>query len=141
MKYTSWHFNNIYKTARIGDGTKIGSYVEIGDKVKIGKNCIISSGVFIPGGITIENDCFLGPKVCFTNDKYPPSHGKHWMKTLVKQGAKIGGHATILPGITIGEKAMVGAGAVVTKNIPNKETWAGNPAKKLKKDTNKQKRN
>jgi len=129
-KYHQWYYCNIYKTAQIGEDTKVGSYTEIGNNVKIGKKCIISSFVFIPEGVEIEDDVFVGPKVCFTNDKYPPS--KNWSKTIVKKGARIGANATILPGITIGENSLIGAGSVVTKSIPAGEVWAGCPACKLR---------
>lgn len=127
--YKSWHFCNIYQGAEIGDGTKIGSFCEIHD-VKIGKNCKIESFVFIPKLVTIEDNVFIGPHVCFTNDKYPPSGGKHWMPTLVKEGAKIGAGATILPGVTIGKNAVIGSGAVITKDVPDGETFIGNPGRK-----------
>lgn len=103
----------------------------LGDKVEIGENCKIQAQVFIPDGVKIGNNVFVGPATVFTNDKRPPSGGKFWAETIVKDGAVIGANCTILPGITIGEKAMIGAGAVVTKNVPAGETWIGNPAKKL----------
>lgn len=127
-----WHFINIYPEAKIGKGTRIGSYVEIRNDVKIGKNCVIGPYVFVPEGITIEDNCFIGPKVCFANDKYPPSGG-NWSKTLVKKGARIGANATILPGVIIGENSLIGAGAVVVHNVEANSTVIGNPAKELKK--------
>lgn len=128
-----WHreLSNIIEGCKIGQLTKIHSHVWIGGKVKIGKNCFIEAFAFIPDGVTIEDDVFIGPHVCFTNDKQPPSFGKHWADTLVKKGASIGANATILPGVTIHEGAKVGAGSVVTKDVPAGETWAGNPAKKI----------
>jgi acetyltransferase-like isoleucine patch superfamily enzyme len=128
-KITLWYYENIYPTAKIGDGTSIGSFVEIGNNVKIGKKCKIEAFVFIPEGVELQDGVFVGPHACFTNDKKPPS--KKWSKTLIESGASIGANATILPGITIGKGAMIGAGAVVTKNIPPNETWAGVPARKL----------
>lgn len=124
-------YQNIWGTNKIGEGTKIAAYVEIGDGVVVGKNCLIEAYAFIPPLVTIEDDCFIGPHVCFTNDKRPPSHGKHYARTVVKKGASIGANSIILPGVTIGEKSVVGAGAVVTKDIPKGETWAGNPARLL----------
>jgi len=109
--------------------TKVHSHVWIGENVKIGERCFIEAFAFIPDGVSIEDDVFIGPHVCFTNDKRPPSYGKHWAKTLVKKGAVIGAGAVILPGVTI--EGFVGAGAVVTKNVPKDEIWVGNPAKKL----------
>ena len=124
--------SSIAPEAVIGDDCKIHSHVWIGKKVKIGNRCKIQSFAFIPDGITLEDEVFVGPHACFTNDKYPPSHGKGWAPVLIKQGAVIGANATILSGIIIGEKAIIGAGAVVTKNVPAGETWAGVPAKKIK---------
>ena len=117
--------------AAIGDDCKIHSHVWIGGKVKIGNNCKIQSFSFIPDGVTLEDNVFVGPHVCFTNDKKPPSGKDNWQPTIVKRGARIGAGAVILPGIIIGENAMVGAGAVVTKNIADNVTVVGNPARPL----------
>jgi len=126
--------SNISSDAQIGDDCKIHSHVWIGAKVKIGDRCKVQSFSFIPDGVTIEDDVFIAPSVTFLNDKYPPSHGKYWRETLVKKGASIGGGATILPGVVIGEKAMIGAGSVVTKDVPEKIIVVGNPAKPLRKN-------
>jgi len=125
--------SNISPKAQIGDDCKIHSHVWIGSKVRIGNRCKIQAFVFIPDGVTIEDDVFIGPSVTFLNDKYPPSHGKAWKETFVKNGAVIGGGAVILPGATIGKKAMIGAGAVVTKSVPDNTTVVGNPARPLRK--------
>lgn len=117
---------------KIGKGCTIHVLVWIGNNVVIGNRVKIQAFCFIPDGVTIEDDVFIGPHVCFTNDKRPPSYGKHWAKILVKKGARIGANATILPGIEIGENSLIGAGSVVTKNIPKGETWVGNPARKIK---------
>jgi len=122
-------YQNFYGNYKIGKGTKVGEFVDIAGK--IGENCMIQSFVFIPEGVIIEDEVFIGPKVCFTNDKYPPSGG-NWTKTLVKKGASIGAGSVILPGITIGENSLIGAGSVVTKNIPSNEIWFGNPARPYK---------
>ena len=122
-------YQNFYGNYKIGKGTKVGEFVDIAGK--IGENCMIQSFVFIPEGVIIEDEVFIGPKVCFTNDKYPPSGG-NWTKTLVKKGASIGAGSVILPGITIGENSLIGAGSVVTKSVPPKEVWYGNPARKAK---------
>jgi len=125
------HLSNIHSSAWFGDDCKIHSPVWIGANVKVGDRCKIQAFVFIPEGVTIEDDVFIGPHVCFTNDKHPPSKGKDWTKTLVKRGAVIGAHTTILPGIEIGENATIGAGAVVTKSVKANKTVIGNPAKEL----------
>lgn len=123
--------SNISKTAVIGENCKIHSHVWIGENVKIGNDCKIQSFVFIPEGVTLKDNVFVGPHVCFTNDKNPPSGKANWQPTIVNCGAKIGAGAVLLPGITIGENAMIGAGAVVTKNVPDNTTVVGNPAKPL----------
>jgi UDP-2-acetamido-3-amino-2,3-dideoxy-glucuronate N-acetyltransferase len=129
---------NLYG-CEIGDNCKIGSFVEIRKQVKIGNNVKIQAFAFIPEGVTIEDGVFIGPHVCFTNDKYPRSvnpdgslmNADDWeiIPTLVKQGASIGANATILCGITIGQYALVGAGAVVTGNVPAYAIIAGVPAR------------
>lgn len=111
----------------IGNNCKVHAPVWIG-KVVIGDNCKIQAFAFIPEGVTIGNNVFIGPHVCFTNDKNPPSG--NWAKTVVEDHVTIGANATILPGITLGRGCKVGAGAVVTKSIPNGQTWIGNPAKR-----------
>lgn len=100
-----------------GSGCTIHSHVWIADGVVIGNRVKIQAFAFIPEGVLLEDDVFIGPHVCFTNDKFPPSHRTHWAPTVVKRGAVIGANATILPGITIGVSAVVGAGAVVTKDV------------------------
>ena len=132
------NFVNLYG-CEIGDGTKIGSFVEIQKNAKVGRNCKISSHTFICEGVTIEDEVFVGHGVNFINDKYPratTADGKlqteaDWtaVPTVVERGASVGSGATILCGVTIGEHAIVGAGAVVTKNIPAGMTAAGNPAR------------
>lgn len=118
---------------QIGDNCRVHSHVWIGKGVKIGNNVKIQAFVFIPEGVEIEDNVFIGPHVCFTNDKYPPSGGKRWTGTLVKHGASIGAGAVILPGLVIGADSVVGAGAVVTKNVPDNTMVVGNPAKPLSK--------
>lgn len=107
--------------------------MDIGKGVKIGKFCKIQAGAFIPPGVTIGDYCFIGPHVCFTNDKYPALRDVDWqlLTTVVEDEVVIGAGAIILPGLTIGKGARIGAGAVVTKDVPPGETWVGNPAKKI----------
>jgi UDP-2-acetamido-3-amino-2,3-dideoxy-glucuronate N-acetyltransferase len=124
---------NLYK-CKIGRNCKIDAYVYIEEGVTIGDNCKVRPFVFIPTGVTIEDDVFIGPSVCFTNDKYPKARGE-WrlLQTMVKKGASIGANSTILGGVTVGEGALVGAGSVVTRDVPDRAVVAGNPAKKLGK--------
>jgi len=122
-----WNFVNLYG-CEIGDNCMIGSFVEIQKDVKIGNNCRIQSHTFVCSLVTIEDNVFVGHGVTFINDLYPPSgDSSKWKKTLVKKGASIGSNATILP-VVIGEGAVVGAGAVVTKDVPPNKIVAGNPA-------------
>ncbi len=131
-------FVNLYGCA-IGENTKIGPFVEIQKNASVGKNCKICSHAFICEGVTIEDEVLVGHGAKFTNDRYPRSTNadgsmkdeKDWEceKTVVKRRASIGTNATILPGITIGENAMVGAGSVVTKDVPANSIVAGAPAK------------
>lgn len=125
---------NIYN-CEIGDDTRIGPFVEIQRGAKIGKRCKIESHSFICDGVTIEDEVFIGHGVMFTNDKYPQVENPNFIPVLarVKNGASIGSGATILCGITIGEKALVGAGAVVTCDVPDGAVVVGNPARILNK--------
>ena len=133
---------NLYG-CEICDNTKIAAFVEIQKNVKIGKNCKVEAFAFIPSGVTIEDECFIGPHACFTNDKMPRATNndgrlrteKDWkmVRTLVKRRASIGANATILCGITIGKNALVGAGSVVTKDVPANSVVAGNPARVIGK--------
>ena len=135
-------FINLYG-CEIGDNTKIGAFVEVQKNARIGKNCKISSHTFICEGVAIEDGCFIGHGVMFTNDKYPRAVNADgslqteadWkvVPTYVKKGASIGTNATIICGVTIGERAIVGAGAVVTKDVPAGATVAGVPARVMKK--------
>lgn len=139
-----YDFVNLYG-CEIGDGTKIGTFVEVQKGVKIGERCKISSHTFICEGVTIESEVFVGHGVTFINDLHPratAADGRLQMEadwecrpTLVKQGASIGSGATLLGGITIGEKAVIGAGSVVTGDVPAGVTVAGNPARPLKPKT------
>lgn len=133
-----YDFVNLYG-CEINDNTKIGSFVEIQKNAHIGKNCKISSHTFICEGVTIEDNVFIGHNVTFINDRYPQACNDNgslqsdndWecIPTLVKSGASIGSNATILCGVTIGGKAIIGAGSVVTRDVPPNTTVAGNPAR------------
>ena len=135
-------FTNLYG-CEIGDDTRIGTFVEVQKGAKIGSRCKISSHSFICEGVTIEDEVFVGHNVTFTNDLLPratrpdgsPQTDADWkcVPTLIKRGASIGSSATIVCGVTIGERAMVGAGAVVTKDVPPNTLVVGNPARVLRK--------
>jgi UDP-2-acetamido-3-amino-2,3-dideoxy-glucuronate N-acetyltransferase len=120
---------NLYK-CKIGKNCKIDSFVYIEEGVVIGNNCKIRPFVFIPTGVTIEDSVFIGPNVSFTNDKYPKVKGE-WtlLRTTIKKGASIGANSAILPGVTVGQEALVGAGSVVTKDVPDHAIVSGNPAR------------
>jgi acetyltransferase-like isoleucine patch superfamily enzyme len=137
-------FINLYG-CEIGDNTKIGAFVEIQKNAKVGNNCKISSHTFICEGVTIEDSTFIGHSVTFVNDMYPRAtttdgqlqSEKDWKvePTVVKKGASIGSGSTVLSSIVIGENALVGAGSVVTKDVPANTIVAGNPARMLRRIT------
>ncbi len=137
-----YDFVNLYG-CEIGDNSKIGTFVEVQKGAKIGRNCKISSHTFICEGVTVEDDVFVGHNVTFINDPYPRSTNeggqlqteKDWVciPTLVKRGASIGSSATLMCGITVGERAIIGAGSVVTKDVPPETIVAGNPARIMRK--------
>ncbi len=134
-------FVNLYG-CEIGDNTKIGTFVEIQKGASIGRNCKISSHTFICEGVRVEDDVFVGHNVTFINDNYPHATtekgslqtDEDWqcIPTLVKRGASVGSSATLLAGVTVGEKAIVGAGSVITKDVPNHTVVVGNPARVIR---------
>ena len=134
-------FTNLYG-CEIGDDSKIGTFVEVQKGAKIGRRCKVSSHTFICEGVIIEDDVFIGHNVTFINDHFPRATNgngvlqteQDWvcLRTLVKNGASIGSAATLLGGVTVGECAMIGAGSVVTKDVPPYAAVAGNPARQLK---------
>ncbi|MFH1867390.1 MAG: acyltransferase [Candidatus Omnitrophota bacterium] len=143
----------VSKTAKIGQGTKVWAFAQIGDNARIGKNCVIGNGAYLDRnivignnvkihnkallyrGLVIEDNCFIGPGVCFTNDK-SPRHDKirdlTGISWRLKKGASVGANATILPDVNIGRGAVIGAGSVVTKDIPDGAIACGNPARIIK---------
>lgn len=135
-------FVNLYGCS-IGDNSRVGAFVEVQKNAHIGKNVKVSSHTFICEGVTIEDDVFVGHNVSFINDKYPrattetgtPQSEADWsvIRTIVKRGASIGTSSTILCGITIGENAIIGAGSVVTHDVPANAVVAGNPARMMRK--------
>jgi acetyltransferase-like isoleucine patch superfamily enzyme len=134
-------FINLYG-CEIGDYTKIGAFVEIQKNSRVGKNCKISSHTFVCEGVEIQDNTFVGHSVTFINDRYPRSTNpdgsmqteQDWQieRTLVQKGVSIGSGATILCGVTIGENAIVGAGSVVTRDVPSNTVVVGNPARVLR---------
>jgi UDP-2-acetamido-3-amino-2,3-dideoxy-glucuronate N-acetyltransferase len=136
-----YDFANLYG-CEIGDDVRIGAFVEIQKGAKIGSRCKISSHTFICEGVTLEDEVFVGHHVVFTNDLYPRATteagqvqtGADWecIGTLVKRGASIGSGAVLLCGITVGERAVIGAGSVVTRDVPPGVIVAGNPARVIR---------
>ena len=134
-------FINLYGCS-VGENTKIGAFVEVQKKATIGRNCKISSHTFICEGVTIEDDVFVGHSVVFINDSYPRATANGALQTEadwsvepthVKRGASIGSNCTVLSNVTIGERAIIGAGSVVTKDVPADTIVAGNPARILRR--------
>ncbi len=126
-----WQFCVIFPKAQIGKNCNICANVLIENEVKVGNNCTIKSGVQLWDGVTLEDNVCIGPNVTFTNDLIPRAKNSSYRlhKTLIKHGASIGANSTIVAGISIGEYAFIGAGSVVTKNVPRNTVWYGNPAK------------
>lgn len=130
-----WQYCVIFPDAKIGDNCNICANVLIENDVTVGNNVTVKSGVQLWDGITVEDNVFIGPNVTFTNDLFPRSkvHPKEYAKTIIKKGASIGANSTIVCGHTIGENAMIGAGSVVTHDVPAGEVWYGNPARFVRK--------
>lgn len=125
-----WQYCVIFPNAQIGENCNICSHCLIENEVKIGNNCTIKCGVQLWDGIELEDNVMIGANCTFTNDLYPRVKNNDWklLKTKICKGASVGAGCVILPGLTIGSHAMIGAGSVVTKNIPNNTLWLGNPA-------------
>lgn len=129
-----WHFSHIQSGAKIGKKCVFGQNVNVGNNVTVGNYCKVQNNVSIYEGVTLEDYVFCGPSMVFTNIlnprcKYPQVGAQFYIKTLVKEGASLGANSTIVCGITIGKHAMVGAGAVVTKDVPDYALVVGNPAR------------
>lgn len=125
-----WQYSVVLAGAKIGKNCNINSHCFIENDVSVGDNVTIKCGVYLWDGVSLEDEVFIGPNVTFTNDLFPKSkqYPEKYQKTIIKKGASIGANATILCGIEIGENALIGAGSVVTKDVPSGEKWYGNPA-------------
>ena len=130
-----WQFVVILPHAVIGENCNICAHTFIENDVIIGDEVTIKNGVYLWDGIRVEDRVFIGPNVTFTNDKYPrsKSYPNQFQNTLIKKGASIGAGSIILGGVEIGQNAMIGAGSLVTQNIPSNELWYGSPAKFVRK--------
>jgi UDP-2-acetamido-3-amino-2,3-dideoxy-glucuronate N-acetyltransferase len=129
-----WQFVVVLPNAKIGSNCNICSHCFVENDVEIGNNVTIKCGVYLWDGIIVEDNVQIGPNVTFTNDKYPRAKQPFELqRTLIKKNASIGAATVVLGGVTIGENALVGAGSVVTKDIPANELWVGNPAKYIRK--------
>jgi UDP-2-acetamido-3-amino-2,3-dideoxy-glucuronate N-acetyltransferase len=124
-----WNYVVIGDNTKIGDGTLIGSFCDIGKDVVLGKNCNIQAHVTISNGCILGDNVFIAPNSSLLNDKYPKS--TFMTPPTIKAGARIGGGVTILPDVIVGEKAVIGGGSVVTKNVPAEMVYAGSPAKEV----------
>lgn len=132
-----WQFSIVLRGAKIGKNCNVNCHCFVENDVVLGDNVTVKSGVYLWDGLRIGNNVFIGPNVTFTNDKYPRSknYPEKFLETFVEDGASIGAAATIFGGTRIGKGAMVGAGSLVTKDIPAHTLWYGSPAKLIRKLT------
>lgn len=129
-----WHFSHLMSNCELGENCNVGQNVVISPGVKLGKNVKVQNNVSIYTGVICEDDVFLGPSMVFTNITNPRSaivRKEHYVQTIVKKGASIGANATIVCGNNIGEYALIGAGTVITKEVPAYGLWVGNPGKQV----------
>ena len=130
-----WHFSHILKGAEIGENCSLGQNVNVGNNVKIGNGCKLQNNVSVYEGVEMEDYVFCGPSMVFTNDLTPrakyPKGSAGYKKTLLKEGATVGANATIVCGHTLGEYCLIGAGSVVTKDVPAYALMVGNPARQI----------
>ncbi|MEK9651313.1 MAG: acyltransferase [Poseidonia sp.] len=127
-----WWPCHIGRDARIGSDVRIGALAHVGQRVSIGDRCKVQGTAYIADACVLHDDVFIGPAAVLLNDKFPPSNDREkWAPVVVERGAVIGGNATVVPGCTVGENSVLAAGAVLTKNLPANEVWAGNPARFL----------
>jgi len=137
----AWQPCHLGKDLKIGEEVNIGALSHIGNQVKIGNDSRIQGSVYIADQTIIGKSCFLGPGTVITNDKYPPSNGK-WSPVTIEDEVIIGASATLVAGVKLSHRCVIGAGAVITTDIPNEEVWAGNPAKfMMKRSEYEEKRN
>jgi UDP-2-acetamido-3-amino-2,3-dideoxy-glucuronate N-acetyltransferase len=128
----AWWPCHIGKGANIGPNTSVGALAHIGQHVVVGARCKIQGSAYIADTCVLGDDVFIGPSAVLLNDKFPPSNDRaKWKPVVIESGAVIGGHATIVPGCTVGRNSVLAAGSVLTKDLPEGEVWAGNPARYL----------
>ena len=130
-----WQFVVILSGARIGEDCNLNAHTLVENDVVVGNRVTVKSGVFLWDGLRVEDDVFIGPNATFTNDKFPRSkqYPEAFQPTVLGKGCSIGANSTILGGVTIGDGALIGAGSVVTKDVPPGELWVGNPARFVRK--------
>lgn len=128
----AWWPCHIGKGARIGTDVRIGALAHVGQHVSLGDRCKIQGSAYIADACELHEDVFIGPSAVLLNDKFPPSNDREkWAPVVVHRGAVVGGNATVVPGCSLGEGSVLAAGAVLTKDLPANEVWAGNPARYL----------